>query len=76
MCADIANFHLNNCMDIYEYMKLPLEFLPEEIIQQYNFRNLPYKVFVYMDIQKGVYGLTQAGRVANDKLKLHLAKFG
>ena len=29
-----------------------------------------------MEIQKGMYGLPQAGNIANDKLKLHLAKFG
>ena len=29
-----------------------------------------------MEIQKGMYGLTQAGKIANDKLKLHLDKFG
>ena len=36
MCVDIANFYLNNPMNIYEYMKLPLDIIPEEIIQQYN----------------------------------------
>ena len=34
MCAYIANFYLNNPMDRYEYMKLPLDIIPEEIIQQ------------------------------------------
>ena len=29
-----------------------------------------------MEIQKGMYGLPQAGKIANDKPKLHLAKFG
>ena len=29
-----------------------------------------------MEIQKGMYGLPQAGKFANDKLKQHLAKFG
>ena len=29
-----------------------------------------------MEIQKGMYGLPQAGKIANDKLKLHMAKFG
>ena len=29
-----------------------------------------------MVIQKWVYGLTQEGKIANDKLNLHLAKFG
>ena len=40
MCADIANFYLKKPMDRYEYMKLPLDIIPEEIIQQYNLRNL------------------------------------
>ena len=76
MCADIANLYLNNPMNRYEYMKLPLDISPEEIIQQYNLRDLSHKGFVCMVIQKGMYGLPQAGKIANDKLKLHLAKFG
>ena len=76
MCAEIDNFYLNNPMGRYEYMKLPLDIIPEEIIQQWNLRNLEYKGFVYMEIQKGMYRLPQAGKIVNDKLKLHLAKFG
>ena len=68
MCVDISNFYLNNPMDIYDYMKLPLDIIPEEIIQQYNLRNLEHKGFVYMEIKKGMYGLPQAGKIANDKL--------
>ena len=34
MCADISNFYLNKPMKRYEYMKLPLDSIPEEIIQQ------------------------------------------
>ena len=75
MCAGMANFYINNPVNIYEYMKLPLEMIPEGIIQQYNLRNLAHKGFVYMEIQKGTYGIPQAGKIANDKLKLHLAKF-
>ena len=29
MCADMAKFYLNNPMNRYEYMKLPLEIIPE-----------------------------------------------
>ena len=29
MCADITNLYLNNIMNIYEYMKLPLDIIPE-----------------------------------------------
>ena len=29
MCTDIANFYLNNPMNRYEYMNLPLDIIPE-----------------------------------------------
>ena len=29
MCADIAHFYINDPMDIYEYMKLPLDIITE-----------------------------------------------
>ena len=64
----MANFYLNNPMNRYEYMKLPLDIIPEEVIQQYNIRNLSHKGFVYMEIQKVMYGLPQAGKISNDNL--------
>ena len=76
MCAEIVNSYLNNTMGRNEYMKLPLDILPEEIIQQYNLINLAHKGFIYTEIQKGMYGIPQAGKIANNKLKIHLAKFG
>ena len=52
MCSDRANFYLNNPVNRYDYMKLPLDIIPEEIIQQYNLINLAHKGLVYMEIQK------------------------
>ena len=63
-------------MDRYEYMKLPLEIIPEEIIQQNNLRNLAHKGFVYNKIPKGMYGIPQAGKITNDKFKQNLSNFG
>ena len=57
-------------------MTLPLEMIPAEIIQQYKLEYLSHKRFVYFGNPKVMYGLPQAGKIANDKLKLHLAKFG
>ena len=57
-------------------MKLPLEIIPAEIIQQYKLQYLAHKGFLHIEIQKGVYVLPQAGTISNDKLNLHLAKFG
>ena len=53
MCADIANFYLNNPMDRYEHMKLPLAIIPEKITQQYSPRNLVYKVFYIWKSKRG-----------------------
>ena len=47
MCVNIYNFHLNNPMDRYEYMKLQLEMISAEIIQQYKLQDLPQKGFVH-----------------------------
>ena len=70
------NFYLKNPINRYEYMKLPLDTIPKKIIRQYTLKNLAHKGFVYMETPKGMYGLPQAGKIANDKLKLHLSKSG
>ena len=44
MCADIANFYLNNLMNRYEYVKLPLDIIPDKIIKQCNLIKLAHKV--------------------------------
>ena len=60
----------------YEYMKLALAYIPDEIIEQYSLRTLSYDGWVYLEIRKGMPVLKQSGRIANDRLKSHLAKFG
>ena len=60
-------------MALYEFMKLALACIPEEIIDQYNLRALSSNGWVYLDIRKGMPGLKQAGCIANDRLKYLLA---
>ena len=57
-------------------MKISLVILPEEIIAQYNLFQLASNGWVYLEIRKGMPGLRQAGHIANDRLKIHLAEFG
>ena len=40
MCADIRDFYYYNPMLDFEYMKLPLSLFPQEIIDQYNLKDL------------------------------------
>jgi hypothetical protein len=64
-------------MSRYEYMKIHLSKIPDEVIDEYNLRSLANpNGWVYMEIRKGMPGLKQAGRIANDRLTTHLAKFG
>ena len=47
-------------------MKLSFSILLEEIINQYKLEDLQYNGWVYIRIQKGMPGLKQAARLAND----------
>ena len=63
-------------MGSYEYMKIILEILREEIIAQYSLLQLASNGWLYLDIGKGMPCLKQSDTIANDRLKIHLAKFG
>jgi hypothetical protein len=49
---------------------------PEEIVHKYNLNALAVEGWVYIEIRKGMYGLKQAGLLANQLLKTRLAPFG
>jgi hypothetical protein len=49
-------------------MKLTLSIIPQEIIDKYNLLEKEKNVYVYIQINKGMYGLPLAGKLANDLL--------
>ena len=63
-------------MKRYEYMRLPLHFISDKIIAQYNLLALASDGWVYLEIRKFMPGLKQYGIIANTHLTLHLAKHG
>lgn len=75
-CADVGNFYLATPMDRYEYMKIKADLIPDAFLDEYNLRNKIYKGFVYCEIRRGMYGLPQAGIIANQLLKKRLAEHG
>ena len=76
MTSDIKDFYYGNPLGKPEYMRILLADIPEEIITQYDLRAIAHAGYVYMEINKGMPGLKQAGRVANDRLRKHLAPYG
>lgn len=73
---DITNFYLNNPMERYEYMRIPIKDIPASIIKQYQLMDIVHNGHVLVEIRKGMYGLPQAGIIANTRLVKHLATFG
>lgn len=76
MCLDLKDFYLNADMDRPEYMRIPLSQIPQKMIDLYNLQPLIHKGAVYVEINKSMYGLPQAGRISNHKLVNTLEKAG
>jgi hypothetical protein len=75
MMMDIKNYYLGTPLPRFEYMKMLLSRFPEEIIQKYNLKAPAVDGWVYIEILKGMYGLKQAGLLANQLLQTRLAPF-
>jgi hypothetical protein len=73
---DIKNYYLGTPLPRFECMKMFLSRFPEEMVQKYNLNALAVDVWVYIEIRKGMYGLKQAGLLANQLLQTRLAPFG
>jgi hypothetical protein len=76
LVIDINNFYLNTPLGRFEYMVINLASLPQEMIEKYDLNELAQDGKVYIEIQKGMYGLPQAGILANELLQRNLAKDG
>jgi hypothetical protein len=76
MMMDIPNYYLGTPLSLFEYIKMLLSRFPEEIIQKYNLSDLAVNGWVYIEIRKGMYGLKQAGLLANQLPRTRLAPFG
>jgi hypothetical protein len=74
---DVKDFYLNTPMKRCEYMRLKLTDIPEEILIKYYLHEIAASDgYVYCKIGKGMYGLPQAGKIAQELLQECLAKVG
>eukprot|EP00978_Attheya_sp_CCMP212_P020673 scaffold59435_cov43-Attheya_sp.AAC.3 len=76
MAADAAIFYLGTPLPDSKFMHIPVKIIPERIMIQYNLNRLVHNGYVMVQIKKGMYGLPQAGILANKRLCKHLAKSG
>ena len=66
---DIKNFYLDTPMDNPEYVRLKLEDIPKEFIEEYHLLDNERHGWVYFEIVRGCYGLPQSVKLANDLLR-------
>jgi hypothetical protein len=76
LVIDIKKIYLNTPLRRFEYMVINLSSLPQETIDKYDLIELARDGKVYIEIQKGMYGLPQAGILANELLQRNLSKDG
>ncbi len=70
MTMDISNFYLNSPLACPEYIQIKISNIPEEIINEYNLCDkVTVSGHVHIEANKGMYGLPQAGLIANELLK-------
>jgi hypothetical protein len=76
MCLNIKNFYLTDPLDRFEYMKMPLVLFPEWIKIQYELDKYTFNGFVYLKMRRAVWGLQEAGILANKLLRKRLLPHG
>ena len=79
MAFNVSNFYLNTLMKRYEYVKMRLANIPDEVVKEYKLHKnvkVTDNGFVYVEVRKGMYGLPQAGILTQQLLKTHLNQRG
>ena len=72
MCLGLSLFYLTDNLNYYEYMKILLNLFPQWTIDQYDLTTHAADGKVHIKMRKSVYGLPQAGILANKKLRCKL----
>ena len=75
MTADITDYYLGTPLKRPEYVRIASKHLSDTIIREYDLNQFSTDGYVYFEVAKGMYGLPQAGLLAQQRLIAHLAKF-
>jgi hypothetical protein len=68
MMMDIKKYYMGTPLPRYEYMRILLSRFIEAIVNKNKLKTLASNGWVYIEIRKGMYGLKQAGLLANQLL--------
>ena len=77
MTMDLSNFYLMTPLHCPEFIRIKLSDIPDEVINEYKLNKKGTKNgSIYIRAKRGMYGLPQAGLIANELLEKRLNKHG
>ena len=76
LTTDVCDYYLGTPMDSPEYMRVPIKYIPLATQRKHNLAHLIHNGYVIMQLNKGIYDLKQAGRLAQQRMIKHLAAHG
>ena len=74
VCFDIEKNYLSTQLGRPEYVKIQLSNIPQEFIEEYKLTIFAHKAWVYFEICRGCYILTQSGILVNKQLRTRIEK--
>ena len=70
MTSNIQNFYLNTSLDCPEDVKIKIDNIPQEIINEFKLNsNIYQKGYLYLKLSKGMYVLKQTGLLAQQLIE-------
>ena len=73
--SDIDDFSLLSTLHCSEYVRISVAVLPDDIREEFQLDQYIHNDYVLFEITKGMYGLPQAGYLAQKEVVEHLSKF-
>jgi hypothetical protein len=69
LCLDLKKFYLSAPVNRYKYMHIPINMFPTWIVAKYDLLHKVVKGHIYLKMGRALWGLPQAGILANKLLR-------
>ena len=76
MTIDLVDFYLGTPLTRPEWLRIPIKFIPADVIMLHSLEDYIVNGSILFCVLKGMYGLPQAGKLAQERLVAHMALSG